>query len=530
MFEFVSEEENEYSDESNNYSIESKNEEIELFIQTKFNDALYSDNIIIELQNVIDICKEYPLEGNIYEYQSYEYITIYAFRNKNLELYLINFKYLFEKYPKSLYINKDKSLKKIFSDIDMNLNTLYDFINDSLNILEKLKLLDLRNEIIDIIKEKKIPIDIEENTPYDLIIYPKKFSNLQYKNVNSEINIKYKCELYSNSILINSKIYSITFLGEIIAIEDLNYISFYQIEDNNKEYIDNKNLINKIPKIGTIINIELINDNFGFYVTNTIISFFNLKNEKKYKHFKFNFIYHSQLTNNKNIFCLTGYYKEKFHQYTLIILSPQQQFNNYQIQTQIELKLELKEISLPNYHNNNFIKYLNPLKIFSDNNEGHNQIKINFPNDFIKHFNITFYCLLETYHNIIKIIELKNFYVIQIYQNIFIFQKNCFYYFQSTDILNEIYGGKNDTFIEIKSFGHYIIYECNLYNISTVSEIKYYNLNILYDNISNYLMEKNILQKYNSYFKKNNFLFIYQAKIKYNIIQIEKIKINLNCQ
>ena len=43
-------------------------------------------------------------------------------------------------------------------------------------------------------------------------------------------------------------------------------------------------------------------------------------------------------------------------------------------------------------------------------------------------------------------------------------------------------------------------------------------------------MEKNILQKYNSYFKKNNFLFIYQAKIKYNIIQIEKIQINLNCQ
>ena len=102
MFEFVNEEENEYSDESNNYSIESKNEEIELFIQTKFNDALYSDNIIIELQNVIDICKEYPLEGNIYEYQSYEYITIYAFRNKNLELYLINFKYLFEKYPKKI--------------------------------------------------------------------------------------------------------------------------------------------------------------------------------------------------------------------------------------------------------------------------------------------------------------------------------------------------------------------------------------------------------------------------------------------
>ena len=526
MFEDFNEETNEYSDESNNYSVDLENEEITLFIQTKFNEALYSDNIILDLQDIIDICKENPLEGKEIEYKCYEYITIDAFKNKNLELYLINFKHLFEKYNKSLYFDKEKSLKKIFFDIDMNLNTLYDFIYDSIKILNQLHLYDLINQILDIIKEKKIPFEIEDNTPYDLIVYPKN-PNICYKNINSEINLKYQYESSSKNITINSLFHSITFLREIIAIENSYEILFYKFEDNNKKkkYIDDENLINIIPKTKTIINIELINDDIGFYATNKTITFFNLKNNQEFlKNFEFYFIYHTQLSKDKNIFCLN----ENSKRTTLTILSPQQQFKNYQIQTYIELKMELNFIKIENYYITNFFKYSNFLKIFSENNEEYNQIKVNFPNNEVYNFNKKLYYLLETYHNIIKIIELENFYVIQVFKNIFIIEKNIFDYYQSEDILYEIYGGKNDTIIEIQSFNLYIIYKCHLNYISMISKIIYNNLNISFYNISNHLIEKDILLNCDNYFKNKNCLYAYKAKKKNNNIQIEKIKINLN--
>ena len=527
MIENLNEEENEYSDESNNYSVEFENDEIKLFIETQFYEAKYSENVILELQKVIEICKENPLEGKDYEYQCYEYITIYAFKNKNLELYLLYFKNLFELYKISNYDNKEKSLRKIFNDIDMNLNTLYDFINDSLNILEKLNLLNLRSQILDIIKENKIPIEIEENTPYDLIIYPNN-PNLQYKNINSDINIKYKYESYSKNIITNYSIDSITFLGETIAIETFNKIFFYKFEDNNKKYIDEENLIQIIPKTEDINNIELIDDDFGFYVTNTQISFFNLKNKNQCFNFlKFTFIYYAQHSKDKNIFCLNGYFKNiKLHN-ILTILSPQQQFKNYQIQTQIELTFDLNYIKIEKFYISHFFKYSNFLQIFSEKNEEHNQIKVYFDNNELFSFNRKLYYLLKDYHNIIKVIELENFYVIQVFKNIFIFQKNTFDYFQSEDILNEIYGGKNDTIIVIQSFNLYIIYKCHLNHISMISQILYNSLNISFYNSLNNLNESDNLLRCDNYFKKNNFLYAYNVKkIKYNII-LEKIKINL---
>ena len=495
--------ENDFEEEENSdqYDIEDNFSTI----QSMFEQALVSKNIEKDFQNVIDLSENLE-KGKYWKYMSYEELTIYFFKQKIIDKFFKYFEKLFECNLTIDYFNKNSSLKKIFTYLKIySLNELTNLINNCFQILRRINHTKIIMEIFEILKEKKYHYEFIKDTIFFYIIKPKNVYLPKFYYNESDVNISLKIEKIqiihiNNRNMLYKGLFDfdsnklIFFLGEIYAIFFRNFITFYSLDSKQ---------ISKFHEINMILFCQLIDKNFGFYSVKNGIVFFDL--EKVEKKFLLLFsIIHIQLTNDKRIFCLNY----GFSKYVLNILS-QSSNNNYQIQIKIELSVYGKMINESDNENFSYYKYFDLFhdKIFSENNE----------ETYI--MSITDNKILS--FNNFKFIELDDYYVLKIgikfiiLNKIFFITKKLIY----KEIKN-IYGGKNNTLIEINQPGIFLIYKCPEFNL--IQKISYKSLQYSLDYSK--IKDEDLTEIQKTFDQKQKYIYIKNK----NIVNLFYVELNKN--
>ena len=535
--------------EEYNYDSDSENDEFLLNIETIFDEALKSENKENCLLNIVDLCQSVQ-KGKIWEYQCYEELIKDSIKNRNLSNYKKYFEKLFNIYPITNYYKKHETISKIFNNIQIQLSFLSDIVNYSLKILRKLNQSDKIIEIINILKIKYLFYLKDDGNIYFYII-PPNIGGLINKNllhINLEINeLPKKLIEYGNKE--NQNIF---FFGDLFALVKFksftkNIIYFYNNKQENIFQIETQQIV---------INIELLNNLFGYYSTSNYIVFFDIQNQIILNSIYFHSIYYTKAIKDEYIFTLFINQNKKTY---IAILS---KVKKYVYQSQIIIELNLHyffDFFIDKYTSNisnNIIKYFfnNTKPYFTENEEEQNHLfifnkKFMFDDDNFfyngqidNHFKFYKYFLYlehddfydsKTILNPFKVLNLDNYFVLSIYnKDIFIIEKNIFKIIKKVNTLNydEIFSGKNNTII-LNSINHIIrIYSCpdlkELYYVYisySIIKNEFINNNTLTDNLIKIINQNKCV-----YVKKNNLLYIYYISKDSDKRNIKYITINLN--
>ena len=535
--------------EEYNYDSDSENDEFLLNIETIFDEALKSENKENCLLNIVDLCQSVK-KGKIWEYQCYEELIKDSIKNRNLSNYKKYFEKLFNIYPITNYYKKHETISKIFNNIQIQLSFLSDIVNYSLKILRKLNQSDKIIEIINILKIKYLFYLKDDGNIYFYIIPPniRGLINKNLLHINLEINeLPKKLIEYGNKE--NQNIF---FFGDLFALVKFksftkNIIYFYNNKQENIFQIETQQIV---------INIELLNNLFGYYSTSNYIVFFDIQNQIILNSIYFHSIYYTKAIKDKYIFTLFANQNKKAY---IAILS---KVKKYVYQSQIIIELNLHyffDFFIDKYTSNisnNIIKYFfNKTKpYFTENEEEQNHLfifnkKLMFDDDNFfyngqidNHFKFYKYFLYlehddfnnsKTILNPFKVLNLDNYFVLSIYnKDIFIIEKNIFKIIKKVNTLNydEIFSGKNNTII-LNDKNHIIrIYSCpdlkELYYVYisySIIKNEFINNNTLTDNLIKIINQNKCV-----YVKKNNLLYIYYISKDSDKRNIKYITINLN--
>ena len=464
--------------EEYNYDSDSENDEFLLNIETMFDEALKSDNKEEYLLNIIDLCQNVK-DGKIWEYQCYEELIKDSIKNRNLSNYKKYFEKLFNIYPITNYYKKNETISRIFKNTEIKLSFLSDITNYSLKILRKLNQSDNIIEIINILELKYLFYLKDDGNIYFYIIPPniRGLINKNLLNINLEIDESPKSLIeYGNRE--NQNIFSFGDLFALVKFKSFtkNIIYFYNNKQENIFQIETQQIV---------INIELLNNLFGYYSTSNYIVFFDIQNQIILNSIYFHSIYYTKAIKDKYIFTLFANQNKKAY---IAILS---KVKKYVYQSQIIIELNLHyffDFFIDKYTSNisnNIIKYFfnNTKPYFTENEEEQNHLfifnkKFMFDDDNFfyngqidNHFKFYKYFLYlehddfnnsETILNPFKVLNLDNYFVLSIYnKDIFIIQKDIFKIIKKDNTLYyyEIYSGKNNTII-LNTLNHIIrIYE-----------------------------------------------------------------------
>ena len=535
--------------EEYNYDSDSENDEFLLNIETIFDEALKSENKENCLLNIVDLCQSVK-KGKIWEYQCYEELIKDSIKNRNLSNYKKYFEKLFNIYPITNYYKKHETISKIFDNIQIQLSFLSDIVNYSLKILRKLNQSDKIIEIINILKIKYLFYLKDDGNIYFYII-PPNIGGLINKNllhINLEINeLPKKLIEYGNKE--NQNIF---FFGDLFALVKFksftkNIIYFYNNKQENIFQIETQQIV---------INIELLNNLFGYYSTSNYIVFFDIQNQIILNSIYFHSIYYTKAIKDEYIFTLFINQNKKTY---IAILS---KVKKYVYQSQIIIELNLHyffDFFIDKYTSNisnNIIKYFfnNTKPYFTENEEEQNHLfifnkKLMFDDDNFfyngqidNHFKFYKYFLYlehddfnnsKTILNPFKVLNLDNYFVLSIYnKDIFIIEKNIFKIIRKVNTLNydEIFSGKNNTII-LNSINHII----RIYSCPDLKELYYFYISysiIKNEFINNNTLTDNLIKIINQnkcvYVKKNNLLYIYYISKDSDKRNIKYITINLN--
>lgn len=535
--------------EEYNYDSDSENDEFLLNIETIFDEALKSENKENCLLNIVDLCQSVK-KGKIWEYQCYEELIKDSIKNRNLSNYKKYFEKLFNIYPITNYYKKHETISKIFNNIQIQLSFLSDIVNYSLKILRKLNQSDKIIEIINILKIKYLFYLKDDGNIYFYIIPPniRGLINKNLLHINLEINeLPKKLIEYGNKE--NQNIF---FFGDLFALVKFksftkNIIYFYNNKQENIFQIETQQIV---------INIELLNNLFGYYSTSNYIVFFDIQNQIILNSIYFHSIYYTKAIKDEYIFTLFINQNKKTY---IAILSKVKKYV-YQSQIIIELNLyNFFDFFIDNYTSNisnNIIKYFfNKTKpYFTENEEEQNHLfifnkKFMFDDDNFfyngqidNHFKFYKYFLYlehddfnnsKTILNPFKVLNLDNYFVLSIYnKDIFIIEKNIFKIIRKVNTLNydEIFSGKNNTII-LNSINHII----RIYSCPDLKELYYFYISysiIKNEFINNNTLTDNLIKIINQnkcvYVKKNNLLYIYYISKDSDKRNIKYITINLN--
>ena len=534
--------------EEYNYDSDSENDEFLLNIETIFDEALKSENKENCLLNIVDLCQSVQ-KGKIWEYQCYEELIKDSIKNRNLSNYKKYFEKLFNIYPITNYYKKHETISKIFNNIQIQLSFLSDIVNYSLKILRKLNQSDKIIEIINILKIKYLFYLKDDGNIYFYII-PPNIGGLINKNllhINLEINeLPKKLIEYGNK-----EIQNIFFFGDLFALVKFksftkNIIYFYNNKQENIFQIETQQIV---------INIELLNNLFGYYSTSNYIVFFDIQNQIILNSIYFHSIYYTKAIKDEYIFTLFINQNKKTY---IAILS---KVKKYVYQSQIIIELNLHyffDFFIDKYTSNisnNIIKYFfNKTKpYFTENEEEQNHLfifnkKFMFDDDnyfyngqIDNHFKFFKYFLFLEHDdfndskvilNFFKILNLDNYFILSINnKDIFIIEKNLFKIIKkvSTFLYDEIFSGKNNTII-MNSLNNTI----RIYNCPDLKELYYFHTsysiakNKFINNTLNDYLIKIINHNKCVYVKKNNLLYIYYISKDLDKRNIKYITINLN--
>ena len=535
--------------EEYNYDSDSENDEFLLNIETIFDEALKSENKENCLLNIVDLCQSVQ-KGKIWEYQCYEELIKDSIKNRNLSNYKKYFEKLFNIYPITNYYKKHETISKIFNNIQIQLSFLSDIVNYSLKILRKLNQSDQIIEIINILKIKYLFYLKDDGNIYFYIIPPniRGLINKNLLHINLEINeLPKKLIEYGNK-----EIQNIFFFGDLFALVKFksftkNIIYFYNNKQENIFQIETQQIV---------INIELLNNLFGYYSTSNYIVFFDIQNQIILNSTYFHSIYYTKAIKDEYIFTLFINQNKKTY---IAILSKVKKYV-YQSQIIIELNLyNFFDFFIDNYTSNisnNIIKYFfnNTKPYFTENEEEQNHLfifnkKFMFDDDNFfyngqidNHFKFYKYFLYlehddfydsKTILNPFKVLNLDNYFVLSIYnKDIFIIEKNIFKTIKKVNTLNydEIFSGKNNTII-LNSINHII----RIYSCPDLKELYYFYISysiIKNEFINNNTLTDNLIKIINQnkcvYVKKNNLLYIYYISKDSDKRNIKYITINLN--
>ena len=535
--------------EEYNYDSDSENDEFLLNIETIFDEALKSENKENCLLNIVDLCQSVQ-KGKIWEYQCYEELIKDSIKNRNLSNYKKYFEKLFNIYPITNYYKKHETISKIFNNIQIQLSFLSDIVNYSLKILRKLNQSDKIIEIINILKIKYLFYLKDDGNIYFYIIPPniRGLINKNLLHINLEINeLPKKLIEYGNK-----EIQNIFFFGDLFALVKFksftkNIIYFYNNKQENIFQIETQQIV---------INIELLNNLFGYYSTSNYIVFFDIQNQIILNSTYFHSIYYTKAIKDEYIFTLFINQNKKTY---IAILSKVKKYV-YQSQIIIELNLyNFFDFFIDNYTSNisnNIIKYFfnNTKPYFTENEEEQNHLfifnkKFMFDDDNFfyngqidNHFKFYKYFLYlehddfydsKTILNPFKVLNLDNYFVLSIYnKDIFIIEKNIFKIIKKVNTLNydEIFSGKNNTII-LNSINHII----RIYSCPDLKELYYFYISysiIKNEFINNNTLTDNLIKIINQnkcvYVKKNNLLYIYYISKDSDKRNIKYITINLN--
>lgn len=535
--------------EEYNYDSDSENDEFLLNIETIFDEALKSENKENCLLNIVDLCQSVK-KGKIWEYQCYEELIKDSIKNRNLSNYKKYFEKLFNIYPITNYYKKHETISKIFNNIQIQLSFLSDIVNYSLKILRKLNQSDKIIEIINILKIKYLFYLKDDGNIYFYIIPPniRGLINKNLLHINLEINeLPKKLIEYGNKE--NQNIF---FFGDLFALVKFksftkNIIYFYNNKQENIFQIETQQIV---------INIELLNNLFGYYSTSNYIVFFDIQNQIILNSIYFHSIYYTKAIKDEYIFTLFINQNKKTY---IAILS---KVKKYVYQSQIIIELNLHyffDFFIDKYTSNisnNIIKYFfnNTKPYFTENEEEQNHLfifnkKFMFDDDNFfyngqidNHFKFYKYFLYlehddfydsKTILNPFKVLNLDNYFVLSIYnKDIFIIEKNIFKIIRKVNTLNydEIFSGKNNTII-LNSINHII----RIYSCPDLKELYYFYISysiIKNEFINNNTLTDNLIKIINQnkcvYVKKNNLLYIYYISKDSDKRNIKYITINLN--
>ena len=535
--------------EEYNYDSDSENDEFLLNIETIFDEALKSENKENCLLNIVDLCQSVK-KGKIWEYQCYEELIKDSIKNRNLSNYKKYFEKLFNIYPITNYYKKHETISKIFNNIQIQLSFLSDIVNYSLKILRKLNQSDKIIEIINILKIKYLFYLKDDGNIYFYIIPPniRGLINKNLLHINLEINeLPKKLIEYGNK-----EIQNIFFFGDLFALVKFksftkNIIYFYNNKQENIFQIETQQIV---------INIELLNNLFGYYSTSNYIVFFDIQNQIILNSTYFHSIYYTKAIKDEYIFTLFINQNKKTY---IAILS---KVKKYVYQSQIIIELNLHyffDFFIDKYTSNisnNIIKYFfnNTKPYFTENEEEQNHLfifnkKFMFDDDNFfyngqidNHFKFYKYFLYlehddfnnsKTILNPFKVLNLDNYFVLSIYnKDIFIIEKNIFKIIKKVNTLNydEIFSGKNNTII-LNSINHII----RIYSCPDLKELYYFYISysiIKNEFINNNTLTDNLIKIINQnkcvYVKKNNLLYIYYISKDSDKRNIKYITINLN--
>jgi len=535
--------------EEYNYDSDSENDEFLLNIETIFDEALKSENKENCLLNIVDLCQSVK-KGKIWEYQCYEELIKDSIKNRNLSNYKKYFEKLFNIYPITNYYKKHETISKIFNNIQIQLSFLSDIVNYSLKILRKLNQSDKIIEIINILKIKYLFYLKDDGNIYFYIIPPniRGLINKNLLHINLEINeLPKKLIEYGNKE--NQNIF---FFGDLFALVKFksftkNIIYFYNNKQENIFQIETQQIV---------INIELLNNLFGYYSTSNYIVFFDIQNQIILNSTYFHSIYYTKAIKDEYIFTLFINQNKKTY---IAILS---KVKKYVYQSQIIIELNLHyffDFFIDKYTSNisnNIIKYFfnNTKPYFTENEEEQNHLfifnkKFMFDDDNFfyngqidNHFKFYKYFLYlehddfnnsKTILNPFKVLNLDNYFVLSIYnKDIFIIEKNIFKIIRKVNTLNydEIFSGKNNTII-LNSINHII----RIYSCPDLKELYYFYISysiIKNEFINNNTLTDNLIKIINQnkcvYVKKNNLLYIYYISKDSDKRNIKYITINLN--
>ena len=127
-------------------------EDFSFNIESKYNDALNSENREKDLLNVISLCKK-EKDTKSWEYLCYLQLVKDSLKSKNVNNFKKYFEILFSLDPKENSYQEKEAISQIFDEIQNNLSFLSDIVNFSLKILRKLKKTNNIMEIINLLKK-----------------------------------------------------------------------------------------------------------------------------------------------------------------------------------------------------------------------------------------------------------------------------------------------------------------------------------------------------------------------------------------
>ena len=534
--------------EEYNYDSDIENDEFLSNIETMFHDALNSENKEKCLLDIIDLCQNVR-DGKIWEYQCYEELIKDSIKNRNLLNYKKYFEKLFIIFPITNYYKKHETISHIFKNAEIQLSFLSDIANYSLKILRELNQPDNIIEIINILERNYLFYLKDDGNIYFYIIPPniKKSTNKNLLHLNIEIDESPK-QLIEYGNRENQNIF---FFGDYFALVKFKFFT------QNIIYFYNQNQENifQIETQQVVINIELLNNLFGYYSTTNYIVFFDIQNQKILNSIYFHYIYYTKAIKDKYIFSLLINQNKK----TYIAILSKVKKNVYQTQITIELYLDnFFEFFISSYKcniSNNILKYFfNKTKpYFTENEEEQNHLfifnkKFMFDDDnyfyngqIDNHFKFFKYFLFLEHDdfndskvilNFFKILNLDNYFILSINnKDIFIIEKNLFKIIKkvSTFLYDEIFSGKNNTII-MNSLNNTI----RIYNCPDLKELYYFHTsysiakNKFINNTLNDYLIKIINHNKCVYVKKNNLLYIYYISKDLDKRNIKYITINLN--